>query len=165
MALFRLDRLSITPPPADLFEDLLGYEGTHRLVGFYYDASNPYFCDGELSAQGNWHPWRLWHGTLSVEIKMHYCFGYDDREPEHMLILDRKSRALYAGELPAAREVLRQQLPCLPETEPLVLSWGDMEKLKDQLFARFSIPADEYQAKQEKLQVGIERLKGWLNHR
>lgn len=169
LAIFRLDQLDIPTPPAHLFEDLLGYQGEKRFVAFWYECGHLYFSDeGGHGGTGNWHPWSVWQSFLSVEIRKHYCFGYDDLAKQHLLVLDRQTRKLFAGPVEVVREALRQQYPGYGKpVEPFVVeNMEELENMADALFASIAHPiGEELLAEQKRLKDGTEKLKVWMRYK
>lgn len=164
--LFTFDRLDLKAPPADAFEEILGYSGDQRFVGFSYQSPSLFIEDGRIREVGEKAPWSVWYRSLGVEIHKHYGFGYDGRDPEHMLILDRKSRALYAGPVQAAHDALGRQAPRL-ETASGTPSQADLvggERDLGNLLVDPMLAADceMYHVKKKE---GMERLESWLGHR
>lgn len=162
--LFTFDRLGITPPPADVFEDLIGYSGDLRFVGFCYQGQTLCIEDGQINEIGDWRPWSIWYRTLGVEILKRFCFGYRGRDPEHMLILDRRSRAIYAGPVRAAQDALRQQVPRPAQTASETLSPIDQEKKEEDLTSMLTstMSAAECETYQAKQKEGMAKLEQWL---
>lgn len=162
--LFTFNRMEISPPPPAAFEEIIGYSGDLRFVGFYYQGSSVCIEDGMVKEVGDRSPWSIWYRSLGVEIHKHFCFGYDGRDPEHMLILDRKARTLYAGPVQAARDALRQQVPCLQETQseaPLQADLDEKEEDLTYLLANTMSTAD-CERRQAKKKEGMEMLETWL---
>lgn len=159
-ALFTFDRLQFKAPPADIFEELLGYSGSMRFVGFCYTGQAVCIEDGQLHEIGHRKPWSIWYHSLGVEVLRYYCFGYEGRAPEHLLILDRISRALYAAPVQAGQDALAQQVPGLRQTAGRSLSPVDggpeSEDLADAIFS-----GDPHHG-QEELKHKIEQLEKWL---
>lgn len=162
-ALFTFDRLEFKAPPADIFEDLLGYSGTQRFVGFYYTGHALCIEDGQLHEIGERRPWSIWYRTLGPAVLRYYCFGYEGREPEHMLILDRISRVLYVAPVRAGQDVLKLQIPRLPKTAEEFLSranWGDKDDEPTEILFSTS-SAGDLEARIE-MKDGIDRLMKWV---
>lgn len=162
-AVFTLDRLNIPAPPADIFENLIGYSGKQRFVGFCYTGHTLSIEDGQLNEIGSRRAWSIWYRSMGVEILKRYCFGYEERVPEHMLILDRASRALYAGPVLVAQSALRQQIPRLPQTGERSLSKENREvarrDLADEIFDFATEINSDCQARMTK---GIKKLETWV---
>lgn len=165
--LFTFDRLDIKPPPSEAFETLLGYSGDLRFVGFSYQAKTLCIEDGQMNEVGDRRPWSIWYRSLGISIFKNYCFGYDGRNPDHMLILDRKSRALFAAPVQTAHEALRQRVPRSQETSTKMLSQADVDKRvedpTDLLVSTMSTADCELH--HEKKRAGMEQLENWLGYR
>lgn len=162
--LFTFNRLDIAPPPADAFEDLMGYSGNLRFVGFSYRGQTLCIEDGQTNEIGDWRPWSIWYRSLGIAVFKHYCFGYRGRDPEHILILDRKSRALYAAPMETALEVLRQQIPPLPATTLMGAPARGHEAPKDLTdLLTSTMSATDCQIYQAKKRDGLKKLEQWLN--
>jgi len=165
-AVFTLDRLNIPAPPPDIFETLIGYPGEQRFIGFCYTGDTLSIEDGQLNHTGNRQAWAIWYRSIGVQILKRYCFGYEGRTPEHMLILDRASRALYAGPVRVAQSALRRQIPHPPETAPRALL-GEDSKFTDQYLAdqlsNFSTGTNS--DCQISMTKGIKKLEMWLAKR
>jgi hypothetical protein len=167
LSLFRLDRLNIPVPPADIFEELFGYRGEKRFVAFWCDQ-DLYYHDGCFSTSGNYGPWAIWFRSLDLEIQKNYCFfSIEGEQPEHLLVLDRVARNLYSGKRELARQVLRQQIPvCSQETEEaeLVLSSEDLQKIGIEIFEKhFAASVEDLVEQQKRLLDGAEKLEAWLD--
>ena len=159
---FTLDRLHIPAPPADIFENLIGYSGEQRFVGFCYTGHTLSIEDGQLNEIGNRRPWSIWYRSMGVEILKRYCFGYEGRVPEHMLILDRVSRALYAGAVLVAQSALRQQIPRQQQTATRgVLLGENREDLVEALFCSTSTGNNNQGTAVNK----IKKLEVWIAQR
>lgn len=165
--LFTFDRLKIIPPPAEAFEDLLGYSGSFRFVGFCYQGQTLCIEDGQTNEIGDRGPWSMWYRSLGLDILKRYCFGYDGRSPEHMLILDRKSRALSAGPVQTALAGLRQQVPRLQETASETLSQANTEEREEDMTGMLvtSMSATDCGIYQARKKEGMEKLEMWLRQR
>jgi len=169
LSLFRLDRLNIPVPPADIFENLFGYRGDKRFVAFWCDQ-DLYYSDGCSSNSGNYAPWSIWYRSLDLEIHKNFCFfSIEGERPEHLLILDRAARKLYAGNRELARQVIGEQIPhCVQETEEtdLVLSSEDLQRIGVEIFEKhFDLSVEDLVEQQKHLQDGTEKLKVWLGRR
>lgn len=162
--LFTFNRLEINPPPAAAFEEIIGYSGDLRFIGFYYLGSSVCIEDGLIKETGDRSPWSIWYRSLGVEIHRHFCFSCDGRDPEHMLILDRKARTFYAAPVQTARDALRQQVPCLQETQseaPVQEDLSGKEEDLANLLASTMSTADS-ERRQAKKNEGMEMLETWL---
>lgn len=162
-AVFTLNRLNIKAPPAEIFETLIGYTGEQRFIGFCYTGHTLSIDDGQINEIGHKRPWSIWYRSMGIEILKHYCFGYEGRAPEHMLILDRVSRVLYAGPVLRAQAALRQQIPRLPETAERTLLEENEEvarqDLTDEVFHFGMETNSDCQARMIK---GIKKLEMWV---
>lgn len=157
--LFTFDRLEFKAPPADIFEDLFGYEGEQRFIGFCYTGQALCIEDGQFDLIGNARPWSVWYRSLGVSVLRYYCFGYQGRAPEHLLILDRKSRALYAAPVQAGQNALAQQVRLQIQKTTATLS-GVNSKNVD--FAEMIF--DFTQGENEEIQTmeRMKKLENWL---
>ncbi|UFS69310.1 hypothetical protein LPW11_15590 [Geomonas sp. RF6] len=154
------------PPPAELFETLFGYTGPRRWVGFYYQCGCLFVSAGEGVQAGNWQAWLTWHWSLEPDVISRYCFGYDDHSAKDMLVLDTKSRTLYAGKMRTAAEVLRQQAPLSQVPAGAETSREYLEKLKDDFNIRLlTMAPDEYRRHRDDLKSGLEKLENWIRER
>lgn len=160
IAVFTLDRLNIPAPPQDIFETLLGYTGKQRFIGFCYSGHTLSIEDGQFNDIGNRRAWSIWYRSMGVQILKRYCFGYEGRAPEHMLILDRVSRAVYAGPVLAAQTALRQQIP-RQQTAEKVLSGKNREDLAEALFGLTPMENNNQGTAAKK----IEKLEMWIAQR
>ncbi|WP_224962460.1 hypothetical protein [Geomonas subterranea] len=159
--LFTFDRLQFKAPPADIFEDLFGYTGQQRFVGFCYTSHALCIEDGQFNQVGHARPWSIWYRSLGVSVLRYYCFGYQGQPPEHLLILDRKSRTLYAAPVQAGQDALAKQVVRLQQTTGAAPSGehreSDVDYLADSFFSSTSSrnnPVDEKKR--------IQRLEGWV---
>lgn len=102
-----LTRLEIDAPP--MLAQAVGYEGTGRLVGFYWipGGDEIMWTDGVRSTTGNWRAWLLFqrHRLIAPHLEA-FNFGSSDEEAEHWLLVDRETLALYVGFPQAAARVL-----------------------------------------------------------
>lgn len=158
--LFTFDRLQFKAPPADIFEDLFGYTGNQRFVGFCYTGHAMCIEDGQINQVGHSRPWSIWYRSLGVSVLRYYCFGYQGRDPEHLLILDRRSRALYAAPVQAGQDALAQQVPGLWQTAERSPSRADRDLEVDDLAD--AIFSGDPQHGHEELKHKIEQLEKWL---
>lgn len=125
LAIRRLERLRMGPPPRQLFDDPLGCPGARRLVAFYWSRAirAPMLHDGFLERVGNPEPYRIWrhHGHVIPHL-VGYNLGDVVEPAEHWLLLDRLSRLLYAGRAAEVLDVLGYQsrgiVEPLPEESP-----------------------------------------------
>lgn len=163
-AVFTLDRLNITAPPRDIFETLLGYTGKQRFIGFCYSGHTLSIEDGQFNEIGNRRAWSIWYRSMGVQILKRYCFGYEGRAPEHMLVLDRVSRALYAGPVLAAQTALRQQIPLLLQTAIKAPSGEDRKMTPQDLGEKlFDVMPQTNSDCQVEMVRGIKKLEMWVN--
>lgn len=165
-AVFTLDRLNIPAPPPDIFETLIGYTGEQRFIGFCYTGHTLSIEDGQLNHIGNRRAWAIWYRSMGVQILKRYCFGYEGRTPEHMLIIDRVSRALYSGPVLVAQAALRQQIPrLLPQKAEKAMSGekgeATRQDLVEKLFDFMPVTNSDCQVKMVK---GIKKLEMWVKN-
>lgn len=121
LAIRRLERLRMGPPPRRLFDDPLGCPGARRLVAIYWSRAirAPMLNDGFLERVGNPEPYRVWrHHPHVIPHLMDFNLG-DTVEPAgHWLLLDRLARLLYVGRAAEVRDVLDYQRRGIVEPLP-----------------------------------------------
>lgn len=166
LAVFRLDRLYITAPPADAFEAALGSRLEARFIGFYYWKRTLRIVDGVNTSIGDAIPWAMWHNSLGWKIHKHYCFGYEGREPDDMLVVDRASRRLYAGRMQVAHEALKQQEPRQAGTTgEEIYDLGENLQVEDSVdLLASAMPVADCESYLAKKTEGMVKLKMWLRH-
>lgn len=167
ITLFTFNRLNMKAPPADIFEELLGYSGEQRFVGFCYTGHALSIEDGQINEVGDRRPWSAWYRSLGAEVLRYYCFGYEGRSPEHLLILDRKSRALFAGPVQATQEALKQQIPRLQVTAAEPTSRASRETKAEDLTGMLAntMSAPDCELHQAKKKEGMDKLTKWLGNK
>ena len=121
LALRRLEKLQMGPPPRELFDDPLGCPGARRLVALYWVRAirAPMLHDGILERAGNPDPYRIWrHHPCVIPHLMGFNLGDVADHAEHWLLLDRWSRLFYAGRAAEVRDVLGYQKRGIVEPLP-----------------------------------------------
>jgi hypothetical protein len=166
LAIRRLDRLPMGPPPRQLFDDPLGCPGARRLVALYWSRAirAPMLHDGFLERVGNPDPYRIWrHHPRVIPHLADFNLGDIAEQAEHWLLLDRLSRLLYAGRMAEVREVLEYQkrgiVEPLPEVsavpgggEPLHLM-GKTLRGSQRKLAKLLVPG----------YAGLHALEAWID--
>jgi hypothetical protein len=120
----KLNRINMPLPPAHLFDDLLGCHNNKRLFALYWSrkAQVPILNDGNLEIVGTLEPYRIWryHPKIIVALSG-YNIGDTGDFADHWLLMDRKTRMLYIGDIADVLLVLDYQkrgiIAPLPETE------------------------------------------------
>lgn len=121
LAIRRLEKLQMGPPPRQLFDDLLGCPGARRLVAVYWVRAirSPMLHDGFLERVGNPEPYRIWrHHPHVIPYLMDFNLGDVAERADHWLLLDRCSRLLYVGRVAEVRDVLGYQKSGIVEPLP-----------------------------------------------
>lgn len=149
--ILRLNQMKVTPPPPQLFEDLMGVRTESRFVAFWYENDQLHWGDGHHRKAGNTSPWKLWRWSMTADILGKYCFGYEDNPADHYLVLDRQSRKLYAVPALQAESLLQQQFPFKPA--------GGKKGVKQN--ANFDFFDESTHA--DEMSSGLESLKRWLH--
>jgi len=87
------------PCPPQLVE-LVGYDGPGRLLALWWSplGDELMFCDGALTATGNWRGWLSFceHPLVRVFLE-EYQLGDSEDEAEHWLLVDRYLGTLAVG--------------------------------------------------------------------
>lgn len=112
LAIRRLEKLRMGPPPRQLFDDPLGCPANRRLVAFYWMRAirAPMLHDGFLERVGNPEPYRIWrHHPQVIPHLRDFNMGDTVEQADHWLLLDRLLRLLYVGKAADVREVLDYQ--------------------------------------------------------
>ncbi len=121
LAIRRLEKLRMAPPPRQLFDDPLGCPGARRLVAIYFVRAirAPMLNDGFLEMAGNPEPYRIWrHHPRVIPHLLGFNLGDAAEQAEHWLLLDRLSRILYVGKTEQVRDVLDYQKRGIVEPLP-----------------------------------------------
>lgn len=114
----------LAAPVPPMLEEALGYDGTARLVAFYWDPNGDEcsWNDGRLSVCGaNWWAWLAYtqHPLICLHL-LPYDLGSSEAPASHWLVLDREARQLYVGPWDVAAAVVsRQPRASAPEAGPL----------------------------------------------
>ncbi len=122
LAIRRLEKLCMGPPPRQLFDDPLGCPGARRLVALYWVRAirAPMLHDGFLELVGNPEPYRIWrHHPRVIPHLMNFNLGDAAAQAEYWLLLDRLSRLLYVGKKADVRDVLDYQKRGIVEPLPV----------------------------------------------
>jgi hypothetical protein len=112
-----LTKLNIPCPPAQIFENALGYKGENRWVAFYWDPCGDEIMwnDGIASADGQWPAWLTFvYHPIVAPLLNQYNLGGSDEEAEHWLLLDRAKRVFYIGDRKTVHEFLVKSAPTHP---------------------------------------------------
>lgn len=112
LAIRRLEKLHMGPPPRQLFDDPLGCPVNRRLVAFYWVRAirAPMLHDGFLERVGNPEPYRIWrHHPQVIPHLTDFNLGDTAEQAGHWLLLDRLLRLLYVGNAADVRKVLDYQ--------------------------------------------------------
>lgn len=166
LAIRRLEKLQMGPPPRQLFDDPLGCPGARRLIALYWMRAigAPILIDGFLERVGNPEPYRIWrHHPHVMPYLLSFNLGDVAERAEHWLLLDRLSRLLYVGRAARVRDVLEYQrggivepLPDVPSesggAEPLQLMGKTLRDSQRKL-AKLLVPGS----------AGLHALEAWLN--
>ncbi|MRR53439.1 MAG: hypothetical protein EG822_02865 [Deltaproteobacteria bacterium] len=125
LAIRRLEKLRMGPPPRQLFDDPLGCPGARRLIAFYWVRAigSPMLIDGFLERVGNPEPYRIWrHHPHVMPHLMSFNLGDVAERADHWLLLDCLSRLLYVGRAAEVRDILDYQrrgiVAPLPDVSP-----------------------------------------------
>jgi hypothetical protein len=109
LAIRKLEKLRMKPPPPRLFDEPLGYTGTRRLFALYWLRSQrvPLLNDGLLETVGDPEPYRIWrYHPRVVSHLINYDLGDKTDSADHWLLVDRRLRVLYAGKTADVQAVL-----------------------------------------------------------
>jgi hypothetical protein len=120
----KLKRIKMPLPPAHLFDDLLGCCNNKRFFALYWSrmAQVPILNDGDLEIVGTLEPYRIWryHPRILAALNGHNIGDVKDFA-DHWLLVDRKMRSLYIGDIADVLLVLGYQkrgvIDLLPEVE------------------------------------------------
>jgi len=82
------------------FERAIGYGGHARYIGLYWSATDDdlSILDGASEWPGLWQGWIAfrYHPMMESELR-NYDFGSHNRDAQHLLIVDRQTRALHVA--------------------------------------------------------------------
>jgi hypothetical protein len=102
IAIRKLKRIKIPLPPPHLFDELLGCSRNIRFFAFYWSrkVQVPILNDGRFEILGAVEPYRVWryHPRIMVALA-DYNTGDADDLAEHWMLVDRRTRGLYVGEV------------------------------------------------------------------
>jgi hypothetical protein len=106
-----LQQLPLPPIPA-VFERAIGYLHSARYLLFYWEPAGdePMWSDGQVTTCGEHHAYLLFVQHPRIEPSLHgYDFGGSDAPAQHGLVLDRETRAMYAGPIVDAENFVQLQ--------------------------------------------------------
>ncbi len=162
IAIRKLKRIKIPLPPSHLFDELLGCRNNKRFLAFHWSrrVQVPVLNDGSLETIGAVEPYRIWryHPRIMVALA-DYNTGDADDLAEHWLLVDRKTRALYAGKVADVLVILDYQQRGVIDPLPEIKGAGDSRAVK---------PGDTFSsAKSFKKQMTVSirlvhELESWL---
>lgn len=132
----------------------MGVEDAGRFVAFWLEDNQLFWGDGERHGTGNSRPWKLWRWRMGTEILKDYCFGCDEREPDHHLVLDRRSRNLYALPAQWSQEILLKQFAYRGKQLPV----------KTQLDGVVDFSDHDSTMTAERMDAGMKELKRWIHN-
>lgn len=121
LAIRKLERLRMRPPPRHLFDEPLGCHGTRRLFALYWLRAlrAPILHDGLLETVGDPEPYRIWrYHPRVIPHLMGYNLGDAADRADHWLLVDRLLRLLYVGRSPDVLAVLDYQKSGIIEPLP-----------------------------------------------
>lgn len=112
ITIHKLKRVRMRLPPPHLFEELLGFYGNQRFFALWWSRTDqaPTMNDGILEFVGMPGPYRVWRYHPAVmPVLARYNIGDAAITADHWLLIDRKSRALYAGKVWDIQDILDYQ--------------------------------------------------------
>lgn len=118
LSISKLKRVRMRLPPPRLFDELLGCRGNKRFFALWWSRADqaPVMDDGVFESFGMPAPYRVWRYHPDVMAALaRYNIGDAAITADHWLLVDRKSRALYAGKVWDVLEVLDCQKRGAPE--------------------------------------------------
>jgi len=166
MTMEGLTRLGAPVPP--MLEEAIGYEGTARLVAFYWEpgGDEAAYHDGRRGLVGaNWHAYLTYtrHAAVAPHLAG-YAPGNADEPARHWLVLDRAARVLYVGLVTDARRALSAQWPPLPDLPPLTAEeWADLARRATEQARHAAVDHRSIVAAMERAVHLCRDLAAWLD--
>lgn len=162
-----LHKVSLRIP--DFFEDSLGYHRDSTFVAFYWDLAvgEFRFFDGHLDAEGIWYSWLLFsRHSYSSMILSEFNFGSSKKSAVHWLLLDRRTRELWAGEKNVVEAFIKENtsVPWIDPPEGVAEEefYDHLAKqLEEELARKMSVGEVEEMIKEDAKR--IDRLQEWLD--
>ena len=108
----KLKRVKLRLPPAHLFDELLWYLGNRRFFALCWSHADqaPILNDGFFESVGVPDAYRVWrYHPVVIATLAGYNIGDAAIVADHLLLVDRLSRALYVGKVWDVVEVLEFQ--------------------------------------------------------
>jgi len=112
LAIRRLEKLRMGPPPRQLFDEPLGCFGTRRLFALYWlrGVSAPILHEGLLEKVGDPEPYRIWrYHPRVIPHLLGFNLGDAAERADHWLLVDCLLRMLYVGKSTDVLAVLDYQ--------------------------------------------------------
>lgn len=165
IAIRKLKRIKIRLPPSHLFDELLGCSRGNRFFAFYWSrqVQVPILNDGRLETIGAVEPYRIWryHPRIMTALA-DYNTGDVDDLAEHWLLVDRKTRALYVGEIADVLIVLDFQQRGVIDTLPEETGAGKTGNSKPTNPADIPITAKSFKKQMTVSLKLLQELDSWL---
>jgi len=112
LAIRRLEKLRMGPPPRQLFDEPLGCSGTRRLFALYWlrAVRAPILHEGLLETVGDPEPYRIWrYHPRVIPHLAGFNLGDTADRADHWLLVDCMLRLLYVGKSADVLAVLDYQ--------------------------------------------------------
>jgi hypothetical protein len=112
LAIRRLEKLRMAPPPRQLFDEPLGCSGTRRLFALYWlrAVRAPILHEGFLETVGDPEPYRIWrYHPRVIPHLAGFNLGDTVEIANHWLLVDCLLRLLYVGKSSDVQALLDYQ--------------------------------------------------------
>jgi hypothetical protein len=164
IAIRKLERIKIRLPPPHLFDELLG-SSNNRFFALYWSrkVQVPVLNDGRFETLGADEPYRVWryHPRIMAALA-DYNTGDADDLAEHWLLVDRRTRGLYVGEVSDVLLVLEFQQRGVIDPIPGVEKVGRTGHTAAANMADMVIAAKSFKKQMSVSQKRVRELESWL---